>query len=276
MVRRCTATVAVKSETSSAKPSLEEILSSSTKPLKPHYCTIFKKYLYYHCVYTLHLFDSFIFVMLSRCRVAFLKPGPALNHDRLTYSLCRSFPSNMSLVCRHQPFLCRRHMSSMLQQHPSNRLSQLDFVSRSESSASRSSDPWALDLSGDMDSTIFAACSGPLRQRSGIAVVRVSGPHAKSILLKITSRKSCPRARMATLCSLVHPSTNENIDSQALAILFTAPNSFTGEDVVEFHVHGSPVVVTHLLDALQSCARHLDINVRSASPGEFTRRALQV
>ncbi|XP_065826636.1 tRNA modification GTPase GTPBP3, mitochondrial-like [Oscarella lobularis] len=76
-----------------------------------------------------------------------------------------------------------------------------------------------------------------------------------------------PQARVATLTKLVNPVTHELID-KAIALWFPRPNSFTGEDVVEYHVHGSIAVLSALTDLLQSIK-----GIRYAEPGEFTKRA---
>jgi tRNA modification GTPase len=113
--------------------------------------------------------------------------------------------------------------------------------------------------------TIFALASAP--GRSGVAVVRVSGPGAGDSLRLLTGRAITPRA--ATLCRLRDPVSHETID-QALVLLFTAPASYTGEDVAEYHLHGSPAVVRSLLAFLARQPGH-----RMAEPGEFTRRAFE-
>ena len=91
------------------------------------------------------------------------------------------------------------------------------------------------------DQTIFAVASG--RARCGVAVVRVSGP-ASRIAVEVLSG-SVPPPRRAVLRNLVSRETSEPID-QALVLWFPGPQSFTGEDVAEFHVHGSPAVLAAL------------------------------
>jgi tRNA modification GTPase len=110
--------------------------------------------------------------------------------------------------------------------------------------------------------TIFALSSGP--GRAGIAVVRVTGPAAATVLSRMAG--SLPTARRAML-RMLRSKAGEIID-QAMVLLFMAPNSVTGEDVAEFHVHGSPTVVERLLAELSSFE-----NCRPAEAGEFTRRA---
>ena len=114
-----------------------------------------------------------------------------------------------------------------------------------------------------MAETIYALSSGV--GRAGVAVIRVSGPAA--LLLPQMFAGIDVEARKARLASVRHPTTGELID-RGLLLFFPTPNSFTGEDVVEFHVHGGRAVVTAMIDALSSCD-----DLRAAEPGEFTRRA---
>ena len=114
--------------------------------------------------------------------------------------------------------------------------------------------------------TIYALSTGS--NKSGIAIIRVSGAESKSILLKISNLKKF-NPREATLCKLLNPTTNELIDN-GLIIWFPAPNSFTGEDLVEFHIHGSKAVISALLSTLSAFD-----NCRLADPGEFTKIAFE-
>lgn len=110
--------------------------------------------------------------------------------------------------------------------------------------------------------TIFALSSGKLP--SGVAVIRVSGNEVQNIITGI--RGKVPPARMMAygpLYSLEH----EFLDS-ALTVFFPAPNSFTGEDCVEFHLHGGKAVVARFLDELSKFE-----NCRIAEAGEFSKRA---
>ena len=113
--------------------------------------------------------------------------------------------------------------------------------------------------------TIFALASAP--GRAGVAVVRVSGAASHQSLARLTGRVCKPRE--ATLCKLIHPDSRETID-QALVIVFKNPSSYTGEDLVEYHLHGGRAVVDGILDALGAQDGH-----RLAEPGEFTRRAFE-
>lgn len=104
--------------------------------------------------------------------------------------------------------------------------------------------------------------------RGGVGIVRLSGTDLKSWIEPLTGK--APSAhfaapRVATLTPFVN-TAGQAID-EGLLIYFAGPNSFTGEDVIELHGHGGPVVMQLLL------ARCLDLGARLAEPGEFTRRA---
>ena len=113
--------------------------------------------------------------------------------------------------------------------------------------------------------TIYALASG--RPPAAIAIIRVSGPRAHEAGQGMAGE--LPDAREVALRELRHPGTGSLLD-RALVLRFDAPASSTGEDVVEFHIHGGRAVADAVLDALAS----LD-GLRLAKPGEFTRRALE-
>ncbi|KAG0098744.1 tRNA modification GTPase gtpbp3, mitochondrial [Podila epicladia] len=117
--------------------------------------------------------------------------------------------------------------------------------------------------------TIFALSTHP--GKAGIAVIRVSGPQARSVLRKMTSSSSAfPKPRTAVTRRLLCPLTNELLD-KGMAIWFPGPRSFTGEDSVEFHCHGGKAVVDGVLRAIGDAGEH----IRLAEPGEFARRAFE-
>ena len=99
--------------------------------------------------------------------------------------------------------------------------------------------------------------------QSGIGIIRVSGPLASSIAKQILHTDIKPRY---AYYGAFYGNDNSIID-KGVAILFSAPNSFTGEDVVEFHGHGGSSVLRKLLETI------IESNVRLAEPGEFTKRA---
>ncbi|MCL2748878.1 MAG: tRNA uridine-5-carboxymethylaminomethyl(34) synthesis GTPase MnmE [Alphaproteobacteria bacterium] len=114
-----------------------------------------------------------------------------------------------------------------------------------------------------MNDTIFALSSG--HGKAGVAVIRVSGTDLRGLFGRIISNKDQIKPRHAYLADLVD--VEGDIIDRAIAIYFQAPNSFTGEDVIEFHVHGSSAVIEKLFETLRT------YGARIACPGEFTRRA---
>ena len=112
--------------------------------------------------------------------------------------------------------------------------------------------------------TIFALASGA--GRAGVAVIRISGPRAGAGLVALTghdlpSRRHAVRRRLAD--------ANGEMLDDVLALWFPAPASFTGEDVVELHVHGGQAVIAAVSEAL------INQGFRLAMPGEFSRRAFE-
>ena len=116
-----------------------------------------------------------------------------------------------------------------------------------------------------MTDTIFALSSG--LPPAGIAVVRISGPRAGDAAIALAGKLPLPRR--ATLARLVHPRDGIALD-QALLLWFPGPASVTGEDLVEFHLHGGRAIVATVLDALGQI-----LGLRAANAGEFTRRAFE-
>lgn len=110
--------------------------------------------------------------------------------------------------------------------------------------------------------TIVALASGV--GKAGVAVIRLSGPSARSAALALCERETL-LPRRATHVWL--RAQGQPID-EALALYFPAPHSFTGEDVVELQTHGAQAVIRAVLEALTA-----QPDVRLAQPGEFTRRA---
>lgn len=113
-----------------------------------------------------------------------------------------------------------------------------------------------------LQDTIFALSSG--RLPSGVAVVRISGPQVRFVIETIIGKMIEPRyAAYKTFRT-----RNGDAIDRGLALFFPGPNSFTGEDCAEFHLHGGIAVVEKLLEELGSFP-----NCRIAEAGEFTRRA---
>ena len=114
--------------------------------------------------------------------------------------------------------------------------------------------------------TIFALSSAP--GQSGVAVIRISGPETGNIIKSITN-KDLPPPRKAKLLKINNINNSSLID-EGIILWFPAPNSYTGEDMAEFHVHGSVAVVL----AIQNSISNIE-NCRIAEPGEFTKLAFQ-
>lgn len=104
--------------------------------------------------------------------------------------------------------------------------------------------------------------------RSGIGVIRISGPTSLPILRKLTDDESFdPQPNLLTLRNIIDPLSGETLD-ETLVCFFKAPHSFTGEDVVELHCHGSPVLLRTIIDNV------LRLDARLADRGEFSLRAV--
>ncbi|WP_149999978.1 tRNA uridine-5-carboxymethylaminomethyl(34) synthesis GTPase MnmE [Iodidimonas gelatinilytica] len=114
--------------------------------------------------------------------------------------------------------------------------------------------------------SIFALASA--RGRAGVSVIRISGPQA-ALALQALTEKPLPTPRMAQVRALYDPVNGAHLDD-ALVLYFKAPASFTGEDVVELHVHGGRAVLDGVLDALSRIE-----GLRPALAGEFSRRAFE-
>ncbi len=114
--------------------------------------------------------------------------------------------------------------------------------------------------------TIYALSSGP--GISGVAIIRISGLDASKAVTLLTG-KSLPKPRVATLRKINNIKTSELID-EGIIIWFPGPESYTGEDMAEIHVHGGKAIVLALQNELSKIE-----NFRLAEPGEFTKIAFQ-
>ena len=114
--------------------------------------------------------------------------------------------------------------------------------------------------------TIYALASGS--GISGVAVIRVSGDNVKRVI-KLLTGKELPSPRVATHRKINNINTSELID-EGITIWFPGPESYTGEDMAEFHVHGGKAVIL----AIQNQISKIE-NCRLAEPGEFTKLAFQ-
>ncbi|WP_371038850.1 tRNA uridine-5-carboxymethylaminomethyl(34) synthesis GTPase MnmE [Rhodosalinus sp. FB01] len=114
------------------------------------------------------------------------------------------------------------------------------------------------------EETIFAVATAP--GKAGVSVIRISGPDAHAAAETLAG--ALPPPRLAGLRRL--RDAKGDVLDEALVLRFQAGQSFTGEDVVEFHCHGSIAVVRRVLTCLGDLP-----GCRSAEPGEFTRRAME-
>ncbi len=114
--------------------------------------------------------------------------------------------------------------------------------------------------------TIYALSSGP--GTSGVAIIRISGPET-SVVIKSLTGKEMPKPRMATLRKINNINSSELID-EGIILWFPGPESYTGEDMAEIHVHGGKAIIL----AIQREISNLK-NCRLAEPGEFTKIAFQ-
>ena len=114
--------------------------------------------------------------------------------------------------------------------------------------------------------TIYALSTGP--GISGIAIIRVSGDDTKKVIELLTNT-IVPEPRVATLRKINKINTSELVD-EGIILWFPGPESYTGEDMAEFHIHGSKAVI----DAIHTSISEVE-NCRLAEPGEFTKLAFQ-
>lgn len=121
-----------------------------------------------------------------------------------------------------------------------------------------------------LQETIFALSSAP--GKAGVSIIRVSGPKAWEGLQNLIGEQKSPTPRYAAQRYLYNsvPRETGSIIDHAMVIGFVAPQSFTGEDVIEYHCHGSPAVIEEMLSVLSKMEGH-----RLAEHGEFTRRAFE-
>lgn len=201
----------------------------------------------------------------SNVRKCFLAVGKCVYNARFEnfFKKSHKHPSILTMVsCKHLGIQCSKTISSRftrthtLRSLPGGSDITVDLHRNLSGGKSSTSKP---------ESSIFSLSSG--HGKCGVAVVRVSGPEAKEALMKIAGMKRLPRPREASLRHLRDPESRIVID-KGITLYFPGPHSFTGEDCVEFQVHGGPAVVAALLTALHNLPRF-----RQAEPGEFSKRA---
>lgn len=123
--------------------------------------------------------------------------------------------------------------------------------------------------------TIYALATPP--GVSAIAVIRISGPGVRSVFSKLSPTQRLPKPRFAAVRELYSTespvqASPEVLDPSALVLYFPGPNSSTGEDVLELHIHGGRAIIRCVLKAISNCSTR-NQRVRHAEPGEFTKRA---
>ena len=120
-----------------------------------------------------------------------------------------------------------------------------------------------------LDDTIAAVATAP--GPGAISIVRLSGPNSLPIADRLVpspaSRLSTLSPHTFTLTNLVDPGHPDQVLDQAIILIFRAPHSYTGEDLIEFQIHGGPIQSRRLLKVL------IESGARPADPGEFTQRA---
>ena len=126
------------------------------------------------------------------------------------------------------------------------------------------------------NATIYALSTAP--GRAAIAIIRISGSACLTIYQALCPGTSLPKARYASVRTLYNPtdsSVNSSIlDANAIILYLPSPNTVTGEDVLEFHVHGGTAVVKAVLTGIsKAIPKGGSQIIRYAEPGEFTRRA---
>ncbi len=110
--------------------------------------------------------------------------------------------------------------------------------------------------------TIFALST--VEGQSGVAIIRVSGPLSKKVLKRLTGKE--PKPRLTTLTKI--KTLDKKIIDEGLVVYFPKRQSFTGEEVAEFHIHGSTAIIDTLLKELGKIK-----GLRTAKQGEFTKQA---
>lgn len=124
-----------------------------------------------------------------------------------------------------------------------------------------------------LSSTVYALSTAPVR--SAIGVIRITGPASESIFTKLTGSVKLPKHRVSTVRK-IYDFSNDNkvLLDECLVLYFKSPFSYTGEDLLELHVHGGVAVINKTMQTIAKL--HTSIApVRLAEPGEFSKRAFQ-
>ena len=131
------------------------------------------------------------------------------------------------------------------------------------------------DTPAPQGETVYAVSTG--MGRAALAVIRLTGPASDAVLQALMGDgQALPQPRMAAVRQLRHPHSGAVLDA-AMVLRFVAPHSYTGENMVELHVHGGAADIASVMAALSDVAQHIDSAlgaVRPAEAGAFTRRAV--
>lgn len=129
----------------------------------------------------------------------------------------------------------------------------------------------ALSNVSDYRPTIFALSTH--LARSAIGVIRISGSQAPYIFHKLTNSNNIPNHRVSSLRRLIAPKSGVLLD-EALTLFFKGPKSYTGEDLLELHVHGGVAIIKTVLNEIKALHDPTKgIHIRYAENGEFSHRA---
>lgn len=110
--------------------------------------------------------------------------------------------------------------------------------------------------------------------RSAIGVIRITGPACLDIFQQLTQSNKVPSARKATLRKIYHPRKADLMLDHSLILFFPGPNSYTGENLLELHLHGGVAVIKSVMEAI-SLLNSPQKPIRLAEPGEFSKRGFQ-
>lgn len=130
--------------------------------------------------------------------------------------------------------------------------------------------------------TVYALSTAPAR--AAIGVIRITGPASKKIFTKLTHSSSTPQHRVASVRKIYDTLTTSDVYGErkskkllldeCLVLFFESPKSYTGEDLLELHLHGGVAVINRVMSTIGKL--HSPISpIRLAEPGEFSKRAFQ-
>lgn len=123
--------------------------------------------------------------------------------------------------------------------------------------------------------TVYALSTAP--SRAAIGVIRITGPASKKIFIELTGSKKIPTHRIASVRKIYDfqdQPKNKILLDECLILYFQSPKSYTGEDLLELHLHGGTAVINRVMDTI-SKLHSPETPIRLAEPGEFSKRAFQ-